>query len=157
VVTGDKPIFITFTQASSAKWRVLIAYPSAVPYIAVISLGARLDIPQGMGIGWVPPNLSNNDVFINHVSEGGAFIGRSLKMRGVEGKLDFDLLAPSWVRTYWAPFVEVARTKPFFICWDEANYPGEAAYCWADKRIDDPFYSYPLHMRAVLSYQGLAS
>jgi hypothetical protein len=157
IVAGNKPIFITFTQASAAQWRLLIAYPSLVPSIGVLSFGARLDVPLYMRLGWTPPTMSNDDDYTNHLSMGGAFIGRSLVARGVEGRLEFDsdTFLATFIRASWLAFIEHARQFPFFFAWDETNFPSEAAYLWADGRIDDPSYSSGIHMRASIKVRGL--
>lgn len=151
------PIVRTFTSVSYRYWRLVIVGGSAASSIGVFSFGPRLDMPDGMQIGFTPPTMSYNDEVLNSESQGGAFLGRSIVRQGAEGRMQFELMTPAWVRSDWLPFLEHARIKPFFLSWDPTNYPAEAAYCWTDKQITPPQYSHANYMRATLAFKGLAA
>lgn len=150
-------IFRTFSSVSYRYWRIVIFGGSAATSIGMFSLGDRLDLPDGMQVGFIPPTLSYDDEVLNSTSQGGAFLGRSVIRQGARGRMQFDLMTPAWVRSDWQPFLEHARVKPFFLSWDPTNYPAEAAYCWSDGRIDAPYYSRPNYMTAAFDFRGIAS
>lgn len=153
--TDSGVIFRAFTAISARYWRFEITSTGAASFIGCLALGPRMDIPEGMAIGFVPPNMSFDDDVTNQRSNGGAFLGRSVRRYGAETEMRFELVTPAWVRSAWLPFLEHARVKPFFMSWDRENYPAEAAYCWTDRQIDAPAYTHTNYMGVSLRLKGL--
>ena len=151
--SDDSVIFQSFTSQSKRYWRVKLT--TAVASLGTVAFGERLDMPEGMGVGFIPPTMSFDDDVTNNRAHGGAYLGRSVLREGASGSISFDLLTPAFVRSDWMPFIEHARSKPFFLSWDETNYSGEAAYCWTDGAITPPKYSHTNYMSASLKYKAL--
>lgn len=148
-------IFRTFTAVSARYWRFEVSSTTVASFIGALALGPRLDIPEGMAIGFVPPTLSYDDEVTNQRAEGGAFLGRSVLRYGAETEMRFDLVDPAWVRSDWKPFMEHARTRPFFLSWDVDNYPAEAVFAWSDGKIPAPKYSHSTWMSVSMRIKGL--
>lgn len=153
--TGTEVIFEPFTAAAQTDWRVLITDCTVDTYVGVIAFGSVLELPQGMGIGFSPPNMNRKPKILNNVSMGGATLGRSYHARGERVDIKMDQLDPAWVRANWEPFLDHAELKPFFLSWDDDNYPAEAAYCWTSKDSGKVSYSSAKHMRISLGCDAL--
>lgn len=153
--TTSSVIMRSFSSVSYRYWRLLISGGSAATSIGVAMVGPRLDMLDGMQVGFIPPTMSYSDKVLNNQSHGGQFLGRSVIREGARGTMRFTLMTPAWIRSDWMPFLDHARIKPFVLSWDETNYPAEAAYCWTEKSITPPRYSHTTYQLAELSYVGL--
>ncbi|MBL4709764.1 MAG: hypothetical protein JKY48_15125 [Flavobacteriales bacterium] len=148
--TANEIIYSEFASISSRYWRFEVIKVSAASSLGVIALGEKLTIPESVQVGFSPANLARNNMYLNSVSDTGAFLGRRLIRNGSEMDLSFELLTPAFVRNFWDVFIQHAEIKPFFFAWDYANYPSEAFYCWTKKKIPKPVYNLPNFMQAKL-------
>jgi len=130
------------------------AVSNNIGYAGVVSFGASLELENGMMPGFKPPIFGNEDEYINSISDNGAFIGRSLVRYGVSFDIKQSFMEPSFIRASYIPFLEHAQAKPFFFSWDNADYNNEAAFCWADGKIDIPGYSHTNYMEHTLKVNG---
>jgi len=145
--TDDRPIFESFTSQSARYWRLKIVSTGSASAIGCASFGAMLDVGDAPQIGFIPP-LSRGHKAIASTSVDGTFIGRTVREHASDIRISFKYLTPAWIRSTWLPFHEHAKTKPFFVSWDEVNYSSEAAFCWIEKESDMkvPKYSTAVHM-----------
>lgn len=128
---------------------------SALPSIAGIMLGDRLEMPHGAEVGFAVPTIAPKVELKTARSESGAFIGGSQLSQGVEGSFSFTNIDPAWVRTYWEPFLVHAQTpETFVISWDTVTYTTEIMHAWVDGQIPAPNYSSPLYMNFSLNFKG---
>jgi hypothetical protein len=88
-------------------------------------------------------------------SERGQWLGRSIIRGGSAGSWSWRHLKADWYRTYFDPFVESARTQPFFIAWRPETYP-VAAYCWTEGDITPSNMGVKDFMQVTLEAEGLA-
>ncbi|MBA1446178.1 MAG: hypothetical protein FE835_15000 [Gammaproteobacteria bacterium] len=91
-------------------------------FLGVLAFGAALKLPAGMHTGFQPPHLNRNTKYLNNVSEGGQFLGRSLLRSGNDGRVDLSFLPASWVQMAWPTLALALETKPFFFCWDYSRF-----------------------------------
>ncbi len=150
--------FVSFSAVSDMYWQVLFRRDAGAtsfqPKVGVIAFGSVLDIGQAPQIGFVPP-LSRDYKTTSSKSLTGSFLGKSLRDHAGKMSLSFKHRSPAWVRSTWMPFHEHAKANPFFVSWDEVNYPDEAAFCWIDRNNDMrvPKYSnsvfMDVHMKAM--------
>jgi hypothetical protein len=148
-------LFKSWTASSHIWWRVLFQRDGGAttfaPMVGIISIGTKLDTGEFAQIGY-SPTLSKGFKTTASVSVNGAFLGRAIQEQANEMTLSLPNLSTSFVRTEWMPFHEHAKRKPFFISWDEANNPEDAAFCWVGKSSDlrQPAYSTPTLMDVSL-------
>ena len=117
----DEPFFIRLPVPISARyWRFqFFTGGSLQPKIGALSFGISLQVPEGLDVSFYPPHLSMKDNVLNNDSQGGAFIGRSIQQYGSQATMQLSNMDSSWVRGEWLPFLEHARTKPFFLDWSD--------------------------------------
>lgn len=130
----DSPIMFIFDDVFAAKYRVRLT-GSTAPRIGVIYIGELLEMQRGIYGGHSPLSLSRNTVVRPTLSERGQFLGRSIIRSGSSTTWQWRNLTAAWYRANFDPFVEHARTKPFFIAWRPATYPNEVGYCWTRNDI----------------------
>lgn len=95
--------------------------------IGILYAGRALQMYQPIYGGHSPIDMSANIEYQSNMSESGQFLGRNIIRRGGESTFNWRHLDPIWYRQRFQPFVEAAKTKPFFISWRpdlEASYPG---------------------------------
>lgn len=155
--TSDRVIFETFTSISADYWRVLVNNPTTIASIGIVSFGARLDLARGFPVGFSPPALARVNEYQTSMTDNGQFIGRSVSRKTYDGSFSMDTLTPSWVRTYWEPFIDHAETKPFFLSWDDDTYPEDAVICWMKDQYRPPSYDSTQTMRVQLEFNARRS
>lgn len=152
--TDNRPQMVTFTSASSTKWRVVFTCTSVFS-IAVISFGAQLPLERGIYLGWTPPRFSRATQIIDSMSDGGQFLGRSIIANGVTGSLVLNYATDAWMRASWLPFVRHAERKPFFFVPDIANYPDEAVFAMMDGNMAAPSQTGFGYMSGTFAIRGM--
>ncbi|RDH86365.1 MAG: hypothetical protein DIZ78_09350 [endosymbiont of Escarpia spicata] len=113
----NRVIFRVFDAIQADYWRVSVT-STGYPSMGVLSFGAVHVLPVGMRTGFKPPHLNRNSEYLNNVSEGGQFLGRSLLRSGNDGVIDLSFLKADWVQMAWPALAAVLETRPFFFCWD---------------------------------------
>lgn len=152
--TDNTPQFITFTAQTATIWRVVITCTSVFS-LAVLSFGAQLTLERGMYLNWTPPPLGRATELVNSISDGGAFLGRSIIAKGVKTTLELQYASDAWVRTYWPAFVRHAEQKPFFFVPDAVGQPLEVVYCWAEDDIPAPKHTHYGFMGVSIPIRGM--
>lgn len=125
----DRPIMRLVEETRSNKFRLRFVGQST-PVVGVIYMGKALEMARPIYGGHTPMNLARTTVVRPNVSERGQFLGRSIIRSGNRGSWSWTNLLAPWVRKYLDPFVESARTLPFFILWRPSSFPGESGYLW---------------------------
>lgn len=151
---SNAPVMTFFTSASSDKWRVVIACAS-VFNIAAISFGPALELQHGMYLNWTPPLFGRETDLVNTISDGGAFLGRSVISRGIRTSLELQYAEEAWMRSTWLPFVKHAEQKPFFFAHNVVRYPEEVAFCWVEDRLTPAGNTHYGYMGASIPIKGL--
>lgn len=103
--------------------------------LGVLFAGQYLQMQRPLFGGHSPIVLSARTEYNNSVSDSGQWLGRSITRRGVESDYSWQLLTDTWVREKFMPFVEHAKTKPFFMAWRPDLYPDEVVYGWCNEDI----------------------
>jgi hypothetical protein len=103
--------------------------------IVKLNMGVTLDMPRPIYGGHTPINLNRATEYRNNVSEGGQFIGRTLKRSGFKGSFSWSNITAAWIRSYFEDFIFKARTENFFIAWRPATFPAEVGYCQTSSDI----------------------
>lgn len=136
--TGNKTILFLFDSVSSAVWRLIVdgGTTNTLPVLGVVSIGTTLVVERNIYGGHTPITLSKNTVIRPQTSEGGQFLGRSIIREGATTTITLNNLTAPWVRSDFFPFMESARTFPFFFAWRAtAAFADEVGYCWTKTDI----------------------
>jgi len=150
----DSPIMFIFSELAATKYRIYIS-GSTSPRVGVIYIGKTLDMQRAIYGGNSPITLSRETVTRPTISERGQWLGRSIIRAGSTGSWSWQNLKAAWYRANFDPFVEHARTKPFFIAWRPETFPDEIAYCWTDSDISPTNQGVADFMSVTLNAKGL--
>jgi len=150
----NSPRMVCFDSVTATQWRVVVT-ASTTFNLACVAFGTYLELPYGQYLGWTPPKLGRSAEFINSVSDGGTFLGRSYVSQGVSVDLVLQYASDSWVRTYWLPFHQHMERKPFFFCPDYNSYPSDAVFCWAEGSINPPSHTHYGFMGTTVKLRGV--
>jgi hypothetical protein len=136
-LSDDSAIMILFPLVNESLVTLeVISADTATVEIGVVFVGRALQMQRPLTYaGHTPITLSAQTVINPAKSDGGQFLSREIIRRGLTGSASFKNLEPSWVRLYFMPFVETAKSKPFFLAWRPVDYPDEVAYCWTSGDI----------------------
>lgn len=96
--------------------------------IGIIYAGKLLRMPRAIYGGHSPISLSQKTEYQSTMSESGQFLGRTIIRKGSESSFSWKQLEPDFYRDTFQPFVDSARTKPFFIKWRPDFYSNEVAF-----------------------------
>jgi hypothetical protein len=146
-------IYKLFNPIEARYWRVHVDSTPA-SYIAQVSFGVDLELERGGRPGFIPPNLGREVDVTNVTSENGGFLGRSVVRNGLKGSVNISPVSEMWARQYWLPFVVHAELKPFFLQWNNSQYPYESAYVWADGAIEPMKYTKFKWLGGGIKYRG---
>lgn len=155
ITPGDTtPIYkVLAAPILAGKWRVKVVSPSIVD-IGCICIGYDFQFERGCWVGFSPPRLARDTDITNTKSQGGVWLGRTIMRNGVAFDFPLDLLTPGWVETYWRPFVIAAERHPFFVLWNNSDFPTDVAYAWSDGPIAKPEYSHVKFMKVGIKCAG---
>lgn len=125
----DSPLMFLLTGKFASKYRVRVTGTTA-PRIGVIYIGETLAMQRPIADSHSPINLSRKTVTSTNLSENGQWLGRSIIRKGSATNYQWKNLTSTWYRANFDPFVEHARTKPFFLAWHPEEYPSDVGYLW---------------------------
>lgn len=154
-----RPIMKRFDQESSDLWRVLVEGSAADSYIAVMSAGQWIGIPQ-QDHGWTPPRLARKTKILSNDSESGVFLGKSILRQALEFEITATFLQIDWAYSTWLAFIKHAEQLPFFFQWEVtfggSPVVGDTVYCWVEEEIEPPEFAGGYHIDAVVPVKGVA-
>lgn len=129
-LTSNDCVFVCFSKHTATKFQLHITTDGSAATCAVISFGVRLEMDEGLQLGYTPPRFARRDVLYNNMSHSGKFIGRSLIRTGIMGDMNIRNVDEDWMRVNVDPFITASRTQGWFLLWNPVERPTEAAYCW---------------------------
>lgn len=135
VADSDKAILVLLNAPLSKRyWRVLVSGSVGIS-VGVIMIGKALAVQRSINSGHSPITLSRTTVVRPAISERGQWLGRNVIRSGLSTSVAINNLYADWYRANFDPFVESARTEPFFFAWRPETYPDEVALCWTTDDI----------------------
>ena len=134
VPADNGTVMLLFPEVFARWWRLTFAGASAQP-VGVVFLGKALAMQRPFYQGHTPLTLSGDTVIRPTRSERGQFLGRSIIRGGFRTGVSWSNLTAAWVRSDLEPFIEAARTSPFFFAWRPASFPREVGYVWTSQDI----------------------
>lgn len=151
--TDNTVIFKTFTSVNKRYFRIVTTQTGSAASIAVVFLGEVMTLEKGFRVGHVPSGLFDDAMTIQNVSETAIPLGRSTIVQAGQFTIPQTLLTPSWVRSTWVPFIEHAKSFPFFFAWDLTNFADETVFAWTNGKPHPGAkgkYSHSAYMSASL-------
>ncbi len=132
----SSPIMIIYDDVIAGFHRLSVTSTSAVS-IGAVFFGEILKFNAPLGGGWTPPYLGRSNRYVNDVSEGGAFLGRSLIAEGARLSLRIPGVDLSWLRDEWESTVRIIEQFPFFFAARDRDIIGgvaeaEVFYGWSE-------------------------
>lgn len=131
--SNDAAIICQFIEASDRYWRITL--PGGTPEIGVIYIGRMLEMQRPIYSGHAPLTLSRTTTIRTSRSRSGQFLGQQFRRKGYETSVSFSNLKADWVRDTFEPFMEDARTQPYFFAWRPSQFPKEVGYVWTGDDI----------------------
>lgn len=131
-VPDNRPIVWEWTSVADVYWRLLIQNAPGVVSIGAIHVGLKTSMLKGLPAGFEPPELNEDVVYTNTMSQGGLSLGRSVVRRGVRAQISTEPVTYTWAREDWLSFIESARSYAAFFWW---SYLGKTEIVYGG--IDD--------------------
>lgn len=124
---SDAPLMIEIDEDDVGE--ITIFMPDGTDReIAVVYAGVSLQMPRNIYGGHSPIALSQKTEYQAVKSESGQILGKTIIRKGLETAFSWRLLDDQFYRDEFQPFVEAARTTPFFIKWRPEFYSDEVAF-----------------------------
>lgn len=157
-ITGRVTMFL-FESVTARYWRIQVT--NQIPSVSVVYIGKALAMQRRIYQGHSPLTLSRNTELTNNISEGGQYLGRSIVRQGVATDAAWSHLKADWYRSNFDPFVQSARTLPFFFAWRPSQFPQELGFVWTDGDVQPTnsgpkdYMSVSLNMRGIYNTSRL--
>lgn len=149
-------VFKSFASATKRAGKIALTGSASAAAIGCVAIGKMLEYSSGANVGFAPILGQPAKGVAAETSDGYPVASDSV-MVAADGKLTFNLLDPAVVRSDWMPFWEHAKLgKPFWLSWDETNYPNEAAFCRCNPADVKPLpYSHTRFMKYEMPFKAL--
>lgn len=142
LATSNSQVIVrAFTPVTSDKFRIKLNSGSLDLKIGIVSFGEYLEMETGADGGFALPHLETKDKAVNGMSETGLLLGRSIIAKYGTANFNFSVITQQWVRNNWIDFIDHAKTKPFFISWNNDQYPDDAIFGITSKDIRSPRFN----------------
>jgi hypothetical protein len=122
----SKVIYLTGDAIATTKLRFRF---TTISFLSTLWAGQDLVLPEGVGPGWSDPVMALRADVTPEVSREGIWIGASIEQWKATLTLDVKHIEAEWARDYWTPFLRVCSTRPFFLHWNNVDWPDSACLC----------------------------
>lgn len=134
--TSDKPILLTWASVSYRYWRIRIT-GSTVPSLAIVAVGAALEMPAYLDEGF-DPTRSKAEGEVNRSVRGHA-LGRVSEFRSWSQGVKFSFVEWDWIRDTWRPAWQAhLEGTPFGFAWDGGDHADEVYLVESDGEYQTP-------------------
>jgi hypothetical protein len=100
-----------------------------ISFLAILWAGEDLELPEGVGPGWTDPLLALRADINPEVSRLGVWLGATIEQWSATLKLDIRNVEATWARDEWVPFLRTCSARPFFLHWNNVEWPSSACLC----------------------------
>lgn len=125
-VSDNGAIMISFNSQYVAEIAIVTNAVTTGMEIGVIYAGEALQMQQPIYGGHAPIDLSSETKYQSTMSDSGQFLGRNIVRQGLQTSFQWQHLEDDWIRTTFKPFIQSAKTTPFFIKWRPDLYESAA-------------------------------
>lgn len=152
--TSNAPLMFLFAQVTASGVRLTVS--GTAPSIGVLYAGKVLAMQRKVWGGINPINFARRTTIRPNVSEGGQWLGRSIIREGSETSVTWRNLSYDWYKSDFDPFVEAARTRPFFFAMKPDKYPEISGYVWTADDITPSISGTRNFMDVTVGMEGLS-
>jgi len=99
--------------------------------------------------GHTPITDSDVTEYYSNRSESGEIIGQQIRRKGFETQAQWNNIDDGWYRSYFAPFKQYVKTRPFFFAWNLLEYPDDVGFCRINQDIRSPIQNGSTTKRTV--------
>jgi len=125
--TDNRAIMVLFDSVTVAEIAITHDTTAGLEY-GVVYAGTALQMQRPIYGGHSPINLSADTKYQSVMSESGQFLGRTITRQGSKSTFSWRNLDDDWYRENFQPFVDAAKTVPFFIAWRPDAHISEVAF-----------------------------
>jgi hypothetical protein len=148
-------VMALFAAVSARRVRVTVTRTVA-PALGVVYCGPVLALERASRGGSKPAPLNRKTGYSNEFSAAGNILGRVINRQGNETQVSLSNLTDAWYRANFDPFVQAARTSPFFYLWNPRDYPQDCIYGVASDDIAPTLQGGRKLMDVSFDIEGLA-
>lgn len=123
-----------FNAVTAQRIRLTVTRGTASA-LGVFYCGPVLALERATRGGSTPATLNRKTAYSNEFSAAGQILGRVINRQGLATAVNLKNLTDAWYRANFDPFVEAARTSPFFYLWNPQDYPDDCIYGVASEDI----------------------
>lgn len=121
--SDDKPFILTFSSQSARYWRARIT-GSAPPSLAIVAIGARLELPRRLRTGFDPTARSPQGKFNRSMK--GHPLGSVVDYEEWSERIRLRNVTWDWIRNTWQPAWNAhLGTLPWLFAWDPVDHASE--------------------------------
>lgn len=126
--SNDRPLFFMFDDVDDVEDVKITVTGGTDREIGIVYAGEVLIMQRAIYGGHSPITLSSVTDYRNSDTDTGQFIGRKIRRKGQMTNFSWQFLTPDWYRDNFQPFVDAAKTTPFFIAWRPDRFSDEVAF-----------------------------
>ena len=120
--SDNSALFFSFDSITMAEIAITTNATTSGLEIGVVYAGESLQMQQPIYGGVDPIDLASVTKYQSAMSDSGQFLGRNVIRQGLESTLKWQHLDDLWIRNTFKPFMQSAKTLPFFIKWRPDYY-----------------------------------
>jgi hypothetical protein len=150
----NAPIIILFPPVSRRYWRIVLS--GNIALVGVVNIGKVLEMERPCFAGLSPIDFARQTVIRPNTSEGGQWLGRSILRQGSQMSVSYKHLTYDWYKTNFDPFVEQARSYPFFFAWRPQGYADSVGYVWTNTDITPSTMGIKSRLEVSFAMEGLS-
>lgn len=136
--TNSAIMFHRATSVSVRRLRITCSGTGVGRFIGYISAGIALQMQRPFFNGHTPITDGDATQYYSNRTESGEIIGQQIRRQGFETSAEWQNLDDTWYRTYFAPFKQAAKLRPFFFAWNLLEYPDDVGFCRISQDISAP-------------------
>lgn len=158
VPTDDTPIMVyDVTGQNTLYYEIQITNCTVDALIGIASFGVGLELPSPIPPGsWSPAPYADKYEMQTNVTDSGAFLGRSVRSKGIESLIMQDLVPVAWINANWEALIDHLARKPAFYVWDYENHiTDHTTLFWCKDQIPKPERYEPLFYKFNIPINGV--
>ena len=122
--------------------------------IVKVNLGEALAFSKPISGGFTPLSLGKDETYSTNMSEGGQFLGNTVKRSGFSSPYTFDYIKPDFLRSDIMPFLNTAARSPFFVAWCPSLHSNEVGFAFTTERPKPNYMGFSDYMEFTINLQG---
>lgn len=142
---------IEITQSSYSYVRFRFSGMAGTVYIADMWLGVALEIPEGVPVGFVPPEQYDDDEIRTNITGAGALAAIDVKTNPKKCQFDLKDIESSWFSANWVSLLEGMKQYPAYFLWADGQ---RTMYFVFDRKPRPPKFTTNARQSSALYMKG---